>query len=157
MTTDPASQTTQPAGTPLADRVALVTGAGRGIAIELASAGAIVGVNYRRDEAAAMATVEEIAAAGGRAVALQASVSDTEGVDALATAAVEALGAVDLLVCNAGIPSRGLPVAETEPDELARVMGTHALGAHRLVNRLLPGMRAVGRADVIAISSAAPT
>jgi 3-oxoacyl-[acyl-carrier protein] reductase len=146
---------------PLAGRVALITGAGRGIgrgiAIELAAAGAAVGVNYRRDEASARATVAEIESAGGRAVALAASVSDIEGVDALAAAAVDALGPVDLLVCNAGIASRGLLIADTEPDELARVMATHALGAHRLINRLLPGMRAAGRGDVIAISSSEVT
>jgi 3-oxoacyl-[acyl-carrier protein] reductase len=142
---------------PLAGRIALVTGAGRGIgrgiAIELAAAGAAVGVNYRRDQDAAQATVAEIEASGGRAVALGASVTEIEGVDALAAAATEALGPVDLLVCNAGIASRGLWIADTEPDELARLMATHALSAHRLINRLLPGMRAAGRAEVIAISS----
>jgi 3-oxoacyl-[acyl-carrier protein] reductase len=146
---------------PLAGRVALITGAGRGIgrgiAIELAAAGATVGVNYRRDEESARAAVAEIESAGGRAVALAASVSDIEGVDALATAAAAALGRVDLLVCNAGIASRGLLIADTEPDELARVMATHALSAHRLINRLLPGMRSAGRADVIAISSSEVT
>lgn len=138
-------------------RVALVTGAGRGIgkgiALELARAGAAVAVNYRRDEEAANETVAQIAADGGHAVALQASVAETEEVDRLAEAATAALGPVDLLVCNAGVASRGLPVAETEPWELARVMDTHAISAHRLINRLLPGMRAAQRADVIAISS----
>jgi 3-oxoacyl-[acyl-carrier protein] reductase len=141
----------------LGGRVALVTGAGRGIgkaiAIELASAGATVGVNYRRDEQSALETVAEIEEAGGRAVALRASVSETSEVDALVEAAAEALGTVDLLVCNAGVASRGLPVSDTEPAELERVMATHALGAHRLISRLLPGMRAARRGDVIAISS----
>ena len=142
---------------PLAGRVALVTGAGRGIgrgiAVELAAAGARVGINYRRDEEAAREAVAEIEAAGGYAVALAASVADTEGVDALAEAAVAALGPIDLLVCNAGVASRGLVVGETEPQELERVMATHALSAHRLINRLLPGMRDAARGDVIAISS----
>ena len=51
-------------------------------------------------------------------------------------------GYVDILVHNAGIASRGLTVAETEPAEVERVIGTHALGAHRLTARLLPAMRA---------------
>ena len=142
---------------PLAGRIALVTGAsrgiGRGIALGLAHAGAAVGVNYRRDEDAARAVVAEIEAGGGTAVALQASVTALGEVDALADAALQTLGAVDLLVCNAGIASRGLPVAETEPAEVMRVMATHALGAHRLIQRLLPSLRAAPRGDVIAISS----
>jgi 3-oxoacyl-[acyl-carrier protein] reductase len=145
------------ASRPLAGRVALVTGAGRGIgrgiAIELAGAGAVVAINYRRDAESALEAVAEIEADGGRAIAVAASVTDVNGVDGLAASVTEALGPVDLLVCNAGIASRGLPVAETEPDEVVRVMATHALGAHRLINRLLPGMRAAGRGDIIAISS----
>lgn len=128
-------------------------GIGRGIAIELAAAGAVVGVNYRRDEGAAQDAVAEIEAAGGHAVAIQASVSAIEEVDGLAATAVEALGPIDLLVCNAGIASRGLPVAETQPEEVERVMATHAFSAHRLISLLLPGMRAAARADVIVISS----
>ncbi|QEC50521.1 SDR family oxidoreductase [Baekduia soli] len=142
---------------PLEGRVALVTGAsrgiGRGIALELAAAGAAVGVNYRRDEAAAREVVGLVQAAGGRAVALQASVTELAEVDALADAALEALGPVDLLVCNAGIASRGQSVADTDPAEVQRVVATHAFGAHRLIQRLLPGLRAAPRGDVVVISS----
>jgi 3-oxoacyl-[acyl-carrier protein] reductase len=142
---------------PLAGRVALVTGAGRGIgrdiARELAAGGAAVAVNFRRDADAAGATVEAIRAAGGRAVALQASVGELDQVDALADAALAELGHVDIVVANAGIASRGLAVADTDPAEVQRVMITHALGAHRLIHRLLPSMRERPRGDVIAISS----
>jgi 3-oxoacyl-[acyl-carrier protein] reductase len=142
---------------PLAGRTALVTGAsrgiGRGIALELARAGAAVGVNYRRDEDAAREVVDEIGRGGGRAVALRASVTELADVDALADAALEQLGPVDLLVCNAGIASRGLAVADTDPEEVQRVVATHALGAHRLIQRLLGGLRAAPRGDVVVISS----
>jgi NAD(P)-dependent dehydrogenase (short-subunit alcohol dehydrogenase family) len=141
----------------LAGRTALITGAsrgiGRGIALELAAAGAAVGVNYRRGRDDAEEVVALAEAAGARAVALQASVTEIDEVDSLADAALEHLGPVDLLVLNAGIASRGLPVADTDPAELHRVVATHALGAHRLIQRLLPGMRAAPRGDVIAISS----
>ncbi|MDQ8043068.1 MAG: SDR family NAD(P)-dependent oxidoreductase, partial [Solirubrobacteraceae bacterium] len=102
-------------------RVALVTGAGRGIgraiAIDLAAAGAAVVVNYRRDAEAAASVVDAIVDAGGRAVAIAASVGEVAEVDALADAAIEAFGPVDLLVHNAGIASRGLSVADTTPEE----------------------------------------
>ncbi|HEY4279615.1 MAG TPA: SDR family oxidoreductase [Conexibacter sp.] len=139
------------------DRVALVTGGGRGIgrgiALELGAAGATVVVNYRKDADAAQQTVAEIEAAGGCAIALQASVSELSEIDALADAALELHGYVDIVVANAGIASRGLSVADTEPAELARVMTTHALGTHRLVGRLLPAMRARPRGDIVMISS----
>jgi NAD(P)-dependent dehydrogenase (short-subunit alcohol dehydrogenase family) len=142
---------------PLEGRRTLVTGAGRGIgrgiALALAEAGAAVAVNYRRDAEAAAAVVEEIVAGGGEATALRASVGDLDEVEGLAAAAVERLGAVDLLVLNAGIASRGAAIADTDPAELQRVISVHALGAHRLVQLLLPGMRAAERADVIGISS----
>jgi 3-oxoacyl-[acyl-carrier protein] reductase len=150
-------QTAPVDSTELAGRTALITGAsrgiGRGIALELASAGAAVAVNYRRDEAAARDIVRRITDAGGRAVAIQASVSEPAEVDALAERAVAALGPIDVLVTNAGIASRGLGVAETDPAELLRVIATHALSAHRLIGLLLPGMRAAGRGDIVAISS----
>jgi NAD(P)-dependent dehydrogenase (short-subunit alcohol dehydrogenase family) len=138
----------------LAGRVALVTGAsrgiGRGIALELAAAGATVIVNYRRDADAAQAVVEQ---AGHGAIAIQASMSDQADVDRLADEALAAFGTVDILVANAGIASRGQSIADTDPAEVVRVMATHTFSAHRLVQRLLPGMRERERSDVVLISS----
>lgn len=142
---------------PLAGRAALVTGGGRGVgrAISrlLAAEGATVGVNYRRDGEAAESLVAEIAADGGQAFALRASLDSLEEVDALASSALEALGDLDILVCNAGIASRGLSVLETTAEEVQRVMAVHTLSAHRLVHLLLPAMRRAQRADVVVISS----
>lgn len=138
-------------------RVALVTGAsrgiGRGIALELASRGARVAINYRRDEGAAGEAVAQAQREGGEAVALKASLSAPDEVDALADAVLSQWGFVDVLVHSAGIASRGLSVAETDPAEVERVVATHALGAHRLIHRLLPAMRSQPRGDVIMISS----
>lgn len=97
---------------PLAGRTALVTGASRGIgravALELASSGATVVVNYASSAAAAEAVVGEIAAAGGQAYALQADVSQEEQVDGLVTAVLERSGSIDVLINNAGITRDGL-------------------------------------------------
>jgi 3-oxoacyl-[acyl-carrier protein] reductase len=141
----------------LEGRTALVTGAsrgiGQGIALELAARGARVVVNYRRDAEAAAETVGAIETSGGEAIAVQGSMADGNEVDRLAETVLARWGAVDLLVHNAGVASRGQGVADTEPLELERVIATHAIGAHRLTSRLLPTMRSCNRADIIMISS----
>jgi 3-oxoacyl-[acyl-carrier protein] reductase len=140
-------------------RVALVSGGGRGIgrAISeaLAAEGAAVAVNYRRDEDAAQATVTEIEAAGGRAAAYQASVEDPQADAAMVAAVIDDFGYVDLLVANAGIASRGNAVADTEPAEVERLLGTHAVSAHHLARLVLPSMRQRPRGDIVMVSSAA--
>jgi len=150
---------TPPAERPLAGRVALITGGSRGvgaaIALRLARDGAAVAVNYRRDADAAKAVVATIEAAGGRAVAFRASIDIREDVEELAPAVLAELGAVDILVCNAGIASRGKSVVDTDPAELEQVLRTHALGHHRLCSLLIPPMRARPRGDIVMISSVA--
>lgn len=145
--------------TDLTGRVALVTGGSRGvgraIALGLAADGADVAVNYRRDEAAAQEVVSEIEALGRKAFAYGASVDDYDQ-NAEMVAQIQAdLGDVGILVNNAGIASRGQSVVDTEPAELQRVLGVHALGPHYLARLILPGMRKQTRGDIIMISSAA--
>lgn len=143
----------------LSDRAAIVSGGGRGIgravSLTLASYGASVVVNYRVDSRAADATVDEIRDAGGEAVAIQADVSDFEEVSELVKQAEGLYSAIGILVNNAGMPSRGLSVADTDPRELVRVMNTHANGAHYLSKLVIPKMRALDRGDIVMISSAA--
>jgi NAD(P)-dependent dehydrogenase (short-subunit alcohol dehydrogenase family) len=143
----------------LSGRIALVTGGGRGIgravSEQLATAGAVVAVNYRRDADAATDTVAAIEAAGGHARAYAASVDDDVAMAAMVEAITADLGPVDLLVCNAGIASRGNSVADTDPEEFLRVLHTHAVGAHHACRLVVPGMRSAPRGDVIIISSVA--
>src|SRR5258706_1118793 len=91
----------------LAGRVAIVTGAGRNIgraiALALADAGAAVAVNGRASRAEVDAVVAEIESRGGKALAVMADVSDEAAVQRMATAAVERLGRIDILVNNAAI------------------------------------------------------
>ncbi|WP_422060119.1 SDR family NAD(P)-dependent oxidoreductase [Sphingopyxis sp.] len=146
-------------GMNLTGRTALVTGAsrgiGRGIALALASAGADIAVNYTRDEEAAAETVAAIEALGRKAKAYRASVTD-EAACAAMIAAIEAdFGPMSILINNAGIASRGKRVADTDPDELERVIATHALGPHRVSRLALPQLRTHRRSDIIVISSIA--
>ena len=76
------------------------------------------------------------------------------------TAVANDYGGVDLLVCDAGIASRGRAVADTDPQEMIRVVTTHAFGPHHMCRLVLPSMRARataegGRGDIIMISSVA--
>src|SRR6187455_1852640 len=91
----------------LAGRVAVITGAGRSIgramALELARGGAAVVVNVRTNKAEADAVVKEIEAAGGRAIAAVADVTDAPAVERMAQAALEKFGRIDYLVNNAAV------------------------------------------------------
>ena len=146
-------------GKPLAGRVALVTGGGRGIGRAIAQAlaedGADVAIGYRRDEEAAKDSVKALSALGVRAKAYAASMESHEQVVALADRAIADFGFVDILVNNAGIASRGRSVLDTEPDEIARLLTVHAQAPHWLSRRIIPSMRTRPRGDIIMISSVA--
>jgi 3-oxoacyl-[acyl-carrier protein] reductase len=91
----------------LTDKIAVVTGAsrgiGRGIALELANRGATVVVNYKGSTDAANEVVEQIKGAGANAMAFQADVSDEDGANSVIKAAIDAYGKLDILVNNAGV------------------------------------------------------
>jgi 3-oxoacyl-[acyl-carrier protein] reductase len=112
-------------------KVAVVTGGSRGIgravALRLAGEGAAVAVGYRDRKDAADEVVAGIAAADGRAVALQADVGDPAATGALVDRAVEELGRLDILVSNAGIEHFGA-LEELTPEDFDRVFGVNTRG-----------------------------
>jgi len=116
----------------LSGRKALVTGAGSGIgraiALALGAAGASVAVNYRGGRPGAEDTVARIKAAGGEAFAAQADVSREEDVEALFAAVSDRLGALDILVANAGI-QRDAPIADMSLADWRAVIDTNLTGA----------------------------
>ena len=104
----------------LKDKVAVVTGAGRGIGREIAKTfagyGAKVVVNFNGSEERANSLVEEIKAAGGDAVAFKANVADFAEAEALMKFAVATYGRIDILVNNAGITRDNLVLGMKEAD-----------------------------------------
>ena len=143
----------------LAGRIALVSGGSRGIgraiALGLAADGADVAINYRRDEDAARGTVAEIEKLGRRARAYAADVGDWEQCAAMVESALGDFGRFDILICNAGVASRGATVVDTDPREPDRLWKTHVYSAWALAKLVVPGMREAERGDVVMISSVA--
>ncbi len=115
----------------LQGRRALVTGGsrsiGRAISVGLAREGADVAVNYRQDRAAAEETAGAIRALGRRAAVVQGDTSVRADVDRLVRDAVEALGAIDLLINNAGVLKR-TPLLEIEEREWDWILDTNLKG-----------------------------
>jgi 3-oxoacyl-[acyl-carrier protein] reductase len=115
----------------LANRIALVTGASKGIGAGIAkafgAAGAAVVVNYAASRAAAERTVDVIREAGGRAAAIQADVSKAEQVRSLFDAAEAAFGVPDIIVNNAGVFSFG-PIETVTEAEMRRQFAINVFG-----------------------------
>jgi 3-oxoacyl-[acyl-carrier protein] reductase len=115
----------------LTSKVAIVTGASKGIGAEiaraLASAGAAVVVNYASSREGADRVVADIAGRGGRAIAVKADVSKAADVQRLFDETKKAFGALDVLVNNAGI-YRFAPLEEVTEDEFHREFNTNVLG-----------------------------
>jgi 3-oxoacyl-[acyl-carrier protein] reductase len=117
--------------TNLNGKVALVTGASKGIgasiARELAARGAAVAVNYSGSKASADKLVDEIKAAGGKAVAVQANIADPDSIGPLIQTVANKLGPIDILVNNAGIYEFG-PIESVTPDHFHRQFNLNVLG-----------------------------
>jgi 3-oxoacyl-[acyl-carrier protein] reductase len=115
----------------LAGKVALVTGASKGIgaaiARELAARGAAVAVNYSGSKAAAETVVREIEATGGKAIAVQANLSEPDNAGPLANAVADQLGPIDILVNNAGVYEFS-PLEQITPEHFHKQFNLNVLG-----------------------------
>jgi 3-oxoacyl-[acyl-carrier protein] reductase len=114
---------------PLNGKVAVVTGGSRGIgraiSVALAADGAAVVINYAAKADAASATVRAIRDAGGRAESLLADIADPTSAARLFSAAEQAFGPVDILVCNAGVAAV-IPLPEVSEADYERIFGVNA-------------------------------
>jgi 3-oxoacyl-[acyl-carrier protein] reductase len=142
--------------TRLEGKVALVTGASRGIgaavAKRLAADGAAVVVNYAGSRDAALAVVASIVEAGGRATAVQADVSDPAACTGLVNATVAEYGRLDILVNNAGITRDGLIVRMTDEDWDA-VIATNLTGVFSMTRAAAKVMMKARSGSIVNMSS----
>jgi len=140
-------------------KCALVTGAsrgiGRGIALAFAEAGADVAIGYRREKEAALATLKEIESRGRRGFAFAADVRDAAAVEAMVRGAAHALGALDIVVANAGVATRFEPVHEVEIGYWQRILDTDLNGVFYTIHAALPILRAQRSGVILSISSIA--
>ena len=140
----------------LENKVAVVTGASRGIGKEiaktLAAKGAVVIVNYCGSAAKAQETVKEIEAAGGKAEAVQCDVSDFAKAGELMEYVIKTYGRVDVLVNNAGITRDGLLMKMSEADFDA-VVNTNLKGAFNCMRHVARQMVKQKGGRIVNISS----
>ena len=142
----------------LENRIALVTGASRGIgksiALALAGAGSHVAVNYRQRADAAEEVRAAIEKLGRRAAAIQADVSVPADVERLVGETERQLGEVEILVNNAGI-AQTKPIAEITLEDWERMLRVNLTSAFLMTQRILPNMRKRRWGRIINLSSVA--
>lgn len=140
----------------LQGKIALVTGASRGIgkaiALELAKSGGTVVINYSRDDKGAEDTLAEIIALGGYGKLIKGNIGDFNKAKEIIDFVIENFGKIDILVNNAGISIVGLLMDSTEED-ISNIVGTNLLGVIYLSKHALPHMLNRGYGNIINISS----
>ncbi len=140
----------------LNDQVAVVTGGGRGLgrmyALALAAAGVTVAV-VARSKAQVEETVSIIQGTGGRALAIPADVADPQAVEEAMKSIEEQLGAIDLLVNNAGIAGPAGPFWQSDPDDWWHTLEVNLRGTLLCTRFVLPAMLNNATGRLINISS----
>lgn len=142
----------------LKHKVAIVTGAGRGmgraVAVKLAAEGAIVVVNDVSREGIDL-VVGEIGKTNGQAWGYLADVSNEPQVNAMIAATLERYGTVDILVNNAGILGATQPIEKISGEEWDRMMAINVKGAFNCTKAVLPVMQAKRYGKIVNVSSSA--
>lgn len=142
----------------LTEKIALVTGAGRGIgraiAVAMAKAGAHVALLYERNEQAALETQALIAALGRKAMVYQCDVGDFQSVKETVAQVISDFGGIDVLVNNAGVTRDGL-LLTMQPEQFTAVLQTNLTGAFHMIRQVCGHFLRKRAGRIINISSVA--
>lgn len=145
----------------LQGKAAIVTGSGTGVgratALKLAKRGCSVLINYSKNQLAADGVCDELRVLGVKAIAVKANVANDAECRAMAAAALEAFGSIDVLVNNAGTTrfvSHGDLDALT-PEDWDQVMGVNVRGAFQCIRACREALQASGQGNVVNVSSTA--
>ncbi len=142
----------------LEGRVALVTGAsrgiGKGIALAFAAAGCDVIINYARHPLAAARVTRAAERLGVRAVAAQADVSDRAAVRRMVARALKTFGRIDVVVTNAGVWNYE-PIDSKSQKRLAQAVDVNVMGVFNVINAVVPDMKKRKSGAIVTISSTA--
>lgn len=143
-----------PAASSLAGRAALVTGSGVGIGratvLQMAAAGAFVGIHCRQSRVEAEQTLADVQALGGKGVVLQADLADpAQGQRLVDEFVVAAAGRLDILVNNAGSPVARVKLEECSLELWQEVIATNLTGSFAVTQRAIPHLRASGKGAIV--------
>ncbi|MDM0110954.1 SDR family NAD(P)-dependent oxidoreductase [Variovorax sp. J22R133] len=143
----------------LKNKAVLITGASSGIgaavARELGAAGARVAVHYRGSRSEAEGVARDVEAAGGKALLVQADVTDTASVDRMVNTVHEAFGRIDVLINNAGGFVKRSPIVDADDDYIEAVFRLNARSVVAVSRRVIPLMSAGGGGTIINVTSQA--
>ncbi len=138
-------------------RVAIVTGASRGIgraiALRLAADGARVAINYASHGEAAAEVAEKIAGAGGEAMLIQADIADPQAAGEIVRQTLARWRHIDIVVNNAGISSNDTSIADTDFETWQRMLDINLNGAFHMVRAVIPHMRERRVGHIVNLSS----
>lgn len=149
---------TSPSAAPLANQVAVITGAGRGIGAAIAAHLARLGAHAvlcARTRSMLESVSALIGRAGGRSTALECDVTDLNSVELAAQQVEHSLGRVNIVVNNAGVGAFNAPLHELPPDEWERIINTNLRGVYYCIRSFAPLMIRARAGHIINISSLA--